>query len=157
MNKWMTHILVDDGFSALMCKGRREWEGRAQSSNQTRNIHGQHRHISPFCRNKYWTSENIPLNARYVLTAKTRTDILKTSESLMRLEVGFEYSETRYNSCLRKCTHTATTKVPQNCGFRTSIRNKFKLITMNEIWQWNGGLVKYDSKSITCVSVRQKK
>lgn len=35
--------------------------------------------------------------------------------------------------------------------------HKFKLIMMNEISKWNGGLVKSNSKSITCISVHQKK
>lgn len=52
-------------------------------------------------------------------------------------EVGkaIDYFDTTFNTYLRKNIHIiVTSNVPQNRGFRMSIRNKFKLIMMNEIW-----------------------
>lgn len=46
---------------------------------------------------------------------------------------------------------------PQSSWIGVSVQDKSKLTMRNEIWQWNGGLVENDSKSVTCVSVHQKK
>lgn len=42
-------------------------------------------------------------------------------------------------------------------GTGVSGHDKLKSIMSNGDWQWNGGLVRDDSKSVTCVSVQQKK
>lgn len=153
-HKSMMYILGDDIFSALACKGKREWEARAHSSHQTRNAQEQGRQISPSGRNKTWPADNIPCVGGMFQQPKLKvTHSRPEIPGVSALGKDIDDFHTGFNSSLGN----AHTWVPQNSGIRMSMRDKFQLITMNEIWQWNGGLVKNDSKSVTCVSVHQKK